>query len=319
MNARFAPATQGQGVGYLFPGQGSQAVGMGQQIYDGYKSARAVFHDIDMALGRPLSKLLFNGPEDKLRETVNAQPAIMAVSLASYNAMKEALGDEVMPWPSIMAGHSLGEYTALAIAGVLDIADTARLVQERGRLMQEACNYAPGRMAAILGLDEITVAEIARETGTFVSNINTAEQIVISGNAISLAHALDMAVARGAKKAIPLNVAGAFHSALMEPARKGLIDAVQSLKFNDPTVPIVGNYTAEPLKSGDDIKNELISQICGCVQWNKSMQYMLLSGVARFYEIGPGKVLSGMLKRIDKSVEAYSVGDVNEILSLQRN
>ena len=319
MSLNFKPVSQGSGVAYLFPGQGAQSVGMGRALYDDSPAARSVFHEVDMALERPLSKLLFGGPEDDLRETVNAQPAIMAVSLAAFKAMEESLGADAMPKPELIAGHSLGEYTALAVAGVLDVGETAHLVQERGRLMQEACDQNPGSMAAIVGLDQITIEEISREAGTYVSNINTPNQMVISGERMALANTLDMALARGAKKAIPLKVGGAFHSALMEPARLGLAEAVRELKFKDPTVPIVANCTGEPLLKADDVKQELITQICSCVEWERSIGYMLGSGVSQFFEVGPGKALSAMVKRIDSSAEAVSVGDMDAILSLSRN
>ena len=319
MSFNFAPATKGAGVAYLFPGQGVQAVGMGEQLYDDSPAARAVFHEVDMALGRPLTKLLFAGPESQLRETANAQPAIMAVSLACINAMEEKLGVDVMPRPAFMAGHSLGEYTALAVAGVLNVGETAKLVQERGRLMQEACDQRPGIMAAILGLDQMTMEEISRETGTYLSNVNTPEQIVISGERMAVARALDMASARGARKAIPLRVGGAFHSALMEPARAGLVEAVNSLKFRDPVVPIVANCTGAPLTTAEEVKQELIAQICGCVQWTRSIDYMIGSGVSYFIEVGPGRALSSTVKRINTSAEAVSVGDIDSILELSRN
>ena len=316
---RFAPATNGDGVAYLFPGQGAQVAGMGEQLYRDSPAARSVFDEVDAALDRPLTKLLFSGPEEELRETANAQPAIMAVSLACVRAMEEALGQEAMPRPVLMAGHSLGEYTALAVAGVLDVGKTAQLVQERGRLMQEACERRPGSMAAVLGLDLMTLEEIGRETGTYISNVNAPGQIVISGERMAVARALDLASARGARKVIPLRVAGAFHSALMESARVGLAEAVGKLSLNDPTVPIVANTTGEPLTKAEDVRQELISQMCDCVQWRQSVEYMIGSGVSQFVEVGPGRALSSMVKRIDRSAEAISVGDMDSILTLRRN
>ena len=319
MTLTFISKTQGTKAAYLFPGQGTQAVGMGQELYDHSPAARAVFHQVDMALGRPLSKLLFNGPEDELGQTINAQPAIMAVSLACIKAMEEKLGVEAMPKPVLMAGHSLGEYTALAAAGVLGVAETAHLVDVRGELMQGACDQNPGTMAAIIGLDEMTTEEIVRETGTYVSNINTAEQIVISGERIAVAQAMDLALARGAKKVIPLRVGGAFHSGLMESAKVGLVQTVSKLNFMEPTVPIVANCTGTPLTTGETIKQELIAQISSCVQWKRSIDYMVGSGVSNFIEVGPGKALSGMVRRISKDARVASVADTDSILSLRRN
>ena len=315
----FKPATKGSGVAYLFPGQGAQFVGMGRQLYDQSSEARAVFEEVDAALGRPLSGVLLTGPEEELRETVNAQPAIMAVSLAAVKAMAEALGERKMPKPAMLAGHSLGEYTSLAVAGVLDVGQTGWLVQQRGRLMQEACEQIPGSMAAVLGLDLMTMEEIARETGTYVANVNTPEQIVISGDRMSVAQSCDMALARGARKAIPLRVGGAFHSRLMEPAREGLIEAVDGLTFREPTVPIVANCTGEALTTAREIKEELIAQISSCVQWHRSIDYMIGAGVSRFIEIGPGRALASMVKRIDRSADTASVGDLDSILRLRRN
>ena len=316
MTLRFMAETRGPKAAYLFPGQGAQGVGMGQELYDHSPAARSVFHQVDMALGRPLAKLLFTGPEDELRQTVNAQPAIMAVSLACIKAMEEKLGAEAMPEPVLMAGHSVGEYTALAVAGVLDVAETSQLVQVRGEVMQKVCQQNPGTMAAVLGLDEMTMEEIARETGTYVSNVNTVEQIVISGERMAIARALDLATARGAKRVIPLRVAGAFHSGLMEPATAGLLEKVNDLTFRDPKVPIIANCTGKPLTTGESVKQELVSQISSCVQWKQSIDYMLHSGVANFIEIGPGKALSGMVKRISKSARVTSVGDIESILAL---
>ena len=306
-------------IGFLFPGQGAQAVGMGRELFDRSPAAREVFRQVDDALERPLAELMFNGPEDELRQTVNAQPAIMAVSLACMRAMEEKFGKELMPQPLLMAGHSLGEYTALAVAGVLDVAETAQLVRTRGLLMQEACESNPGTMAAVLGLDEMTIEEIVRETGTYVSNINTAEQIVISGERMAVAVALDLASARGAKRVVPLSVGGAFHSGLMKPARAGLIEAIDKLNFKDPQVPIVANFTGKPLTTAESVKQELAAQICGCVQWKRTVDHMIGSGIVDFLEIGPGRALGGMIKRINKRANVSSVGDIDSILQLHAN
>ena len=303
-------------VVYLFPGQGAQTVGMGLELYQGSSAARAVFDEVDDALGSPLSKLIFKGPEEELTRTVNAQPAIMAVSLACLKAMEETLDQGSFPAPSLLAGHSLGEYTAVAASGAVDIGDTARLVRERGRLMQEACDSSSGSMGAIIGLDEITLEEVCRETGTYISNINSEEQIVISGEKVALAHAMDLASARGASRVIPLNVSGAFHSGLMEPAREGLKQAIASLHFRDPKIPIVANCTGEPLTSAEAIKEELISQICSCVQWKRSVQYMISSGVSTFIELGPGKVLTGLVRRMHPEAKTANINNVSSILAL---
>lgn len=319
MTLTFQTKAQGPRVAYLFPGQGAQAVGMGRELYDSSPAAREVFEQVDQSLGRSLTSVLFEGPEDDLRQTINAQPGIMAVSLACVKAMEENLDLDELPQPVFMAGHSLGEYTALAVSGVLDVADTARLVQMRGELMQEACDKNPGTMAAIVGLDQMALEEVARETGVWVSNINTAEQIVISGDRMGIARAMDLAEARGAKKVIPLRVGGAFHSGLMEPARAGLVEAIEDVDFNDPVVPIIANCTGKPLNTADSIKAELVAQVSGCVQWKQSVDYMMGSGVGSFLEIGPGRALGGMVKRIDRSAEIASIADLESIMKMRRN
>ena len=306
-------------VAFIFPGQGAQAVGMGRDLYDNSPAARAVFDEVDGALGRKLTTLMFEGPEEELCQTANAQPAIMAVSLATVGAIEEQAGSGGLPAPAMMAGHSLGEYTALAVSGVLGIADTARLVEERGRLMQRACEMSPGTMAAIIGLDQMAVEEISRQTGTYVSNVNTGEQVVISGEVLAVARALDMASARGAKKAIPLRVGGAFHSALMKPACDGLAKVVGDLDLRNPSVPIVANMTGEPIYTASELRQELVTQVCECVQWKRSVEYMIGSGVTDFVEIGPGRVLSGMIKRIDRSVGTSAVGDHASVSSFSLN
>ena len=319
MTLTFRDEARGPKVAYLFPGQGAQAVGMGRELYDNSAAAREVFEEIDDALGRSLTSVMFHGPDDDLRQTVNAQPGIMAVSLACMKAMEEELELDAMPQPVFMAGHSLGEYTALAVAGVLGVDQAALLVQERGRLMQEACDQNPGTMAAVIGLDQIALQEVARETGVWISNVNTGDQIVISGERMAIARAMDLCEARGAKKTIALRVGGAFHSGLMEPARAGLVEAIESMDFHDPRVPIVANCTGAPLTAASDIKDELVTQVCGTVQWRDTIDYMVGSGVNSFIEIGPGRALSGMVKRIHRRANISNVADLDSILELRRN
>ncbi|MBG54219.1 MAG: [acyl-carrier-protein] S-malonyltransferase [Chloroflexi bacterium] len=302
---------------FLFPGQGAQAVGMGQELYQQSEQAKIIFDSIDDSLGRSLTKIMFEGPEDELRETINAQPAIMAVSLACLSTMKAELGDSFLSSPSMMAGHSLGEYSALAASGVLSVADASLLVQKRGELMQLACDQNPGTMAAILGMDQDLIFEIAKSSGTYVSNINTQEQIVISGEKEKIQIAMDMASEKGAKRVIPLNVGGAFHSGLMEPARPGLEEAVESVGFTDSSVPIVANCSAQPISDSESIKKELITQISGCVNWKDTIQYMIDQGVTDFYEIGPGRALSGMVKKINKEMNTFNISDLVSIRELK--
>ena len=299
--------SSGHKIAYLFPGQGSQAVGMGKELYAASSASRAVFDEVDDALGLKLSSIMFEGPADVLTRTENAQPAIAAVSLATWKALEEVSDNPRIP--DLTAGHSLGEYTSLAVAEVLSISDVVRLVSQRGRFMQGACDQRPGGMAALIGIDEITVEEICRETGAYTSNINAPGQIIISGSHMDLARAIDLAAARGARKAIPLSVAGAFHSGLMAPAQHELNELIESLDFNDPAIPIVGNVEAKPLLTAGEIKEELQMQLTSCVQWNRSMDFMLDSDVRHYVELGPGRVLGGMMKRIDRKASVTSIGD----------
>ncbi|MEE8363913.1 MAG: ACP S-malonyltransferase [Dehalococcoidia bacterium] len=306
--------TQTARVAYLFPGQGSQTVGMGKDLYERSPAARMVFEEIDDTLGRRLTSVMFQGPDEELTKTENAQPAITAVSLAAYMALEEASG--AFRVPAMVAGHSLGEYSSLAVAGALSIADTARLVVERGRLMQHACDQRPGGMAALIGIDELSVEEICRETGVEKANVNSDDQIIISGDHPSLARAIDLAAARGARKCVSLQVGGAFHSGLMEPARSGLVDVIESLDWRDPQITIVANCDARPLTTAQEIKEELTGQIMSCVRWSASVRYILDQGVTEFVEVGPGRVLAGLLRRIERSARVSNVNDMDSVLAL---
>ena len=303
-------------VAYVFPGQGSQWVGMGRDLSETFAAAKAVFEQADEALGFSLTKLCFDGPEDELRQTINAQPAIVTVSFACLKAMQEISGDNELPPPVFLAGHSLGEYTALAVAGVLDFATTVYLARERGRLMHEAGQESPGGMAAIIGLDEAVLAEVCQETDTRIVNINCPGQLVISGAKENLAQAMDLARDKGAPRAIPLQVSGAFHTSLMQSAVGGMAEVIANLPFSEPTTPIVANTTAQPLTTADLIKEELLRQLCNCVQWQRSIEYMVDNGVSTFIEIGPGKVLTGLIKRINKNVKLINIGDVQAVKDL---
>ena len=305
-------------VAYVFPGQGAQSVSMGRDLHENFSTARTVFEQADEALKFPISRLCFDGPENELRQTINAQPAIVTVSFACLKALQEANRDNELPLPAFLAGHSLGEYTALAVAGVLDFATTVYLARERGRLMHEAGQKRPGSMAAIIGLDEILLTEVCQETDTKIANINCPGQLVISGAVENLGKAVDLAKAKGAHRAIPLQVSGAFHTPLMQSAVDGMFEIISTLSFSDPAIPIIGNTTAQPLTTADAIKEELLRQLCNCVRWQRSIEYMIDNGVSTFVEIGPGKVLTGLIKRINHGVELINIGDVEAIKSISK-
>ena len=298
---------------YVFPGQASQKVGMGRDLYDNFDSAKAVFDQADEALGFSLSRLCFEGPEEELRQTINTQPALVTVSFACLKAAQDIGGSSGLPAPSFVAGHSLGEYTALAAAGVLDFTTAVYLARERGRLMYEAGLKNPGGMVAVLGFDEALLAEVCAETDTLIANINCPGQLVISGARENLTRAADLAKARGAHRVVPLSVSGAFHTPLMQPAVDGMSEVIPPLDFHEPLIPIVANTTAQPVTIAEQVKAELINQLCHSVQWQRSIEYMIDDGVYTFIEIGPGRVLSGLIRRINKDTKTLNIGDAQTI------
>ena len=297
---------------FVFPGQGSQSVGMGLELYNVSSAAREVFEEADDSLGFSLSDLIFSGPSDVLQDTVNSQPAIMLVSIACWKAWQEYLGFDDMP-PESVAGHSLGEYTSLVVSGVLSFSDGLKLVRERGRLMHEAGLSRPGGMAAIIGLDDFSLEHICAETGVELANINSDEQFVISGDKIAVVRAMDLASAQGAKKTLSLPVSGAFHSSLMAQAQEGLKDAIASLELKDPIIPVIANSSGLPMTTMSEVRQELVHGLCHCVQWRNSVRYIVGTGVSQFVEFGPARVLTSLIKRIDKNVQAVTLSDLESI------
>ncbi|MEO6103827.1 MAG: ACP S-malonyltransferase [Pseudoxanthomonas sp.] len=302
---------------FTFPGQGSQAVGMGKELAEAFAEARAVFDGVDSALGQKLSQIMFEGPAETLQLTENAQPALMAVSLAVVRVL-EARGVSVQGAAAFVAGHSLGEYSALCAAGVFSIADTARLLKTRGQAMQQAVPVGQGAMAAILGLDLETVlravndAEAGEVCG--VANDNAPGQVVISGHAGAVARAIELLKAAGAKRALPLPVSAPFHCALMRPAADAMEYALANVAMNAPVVPVVVNVTAQPTSDPAEIRKRLVEQVTGMVRWTESVKWLAgEGGVTELYELGTGKVLTGLAKRIAPEVTATAVTSAADI------
>ncbi len=309
-----SPDTAGA-VAWLFPGQGAQKVGMGRDLYDEFPHAREIFDRADAALDRPLTEVIFQGPEEDLLQTANTQPAILVTSIAALAAARDLAGPFTAP-PRLVAGHSLGEYSALIAAGALTFEDGVRLVQERGRLMQMAGERNPGAMAAVIGLSEEEVEAVCRETGAEICNINSSNQISIGGTRPAVARATDLAQARGAKRVVPLKVFGAFHSSLMRPAADGMRPVLDRVTFQRPSIPVVANVTATALETPQAIHAELASQVCSAVRWRASVDYMVQQGVRRFVEFGPGAVLTGLVKTIAADVQPELV-NINSAESLR--
>ncbi len=303
-------------IAFLFPGQGSQAVGMGKALAGGYREARAVFDEVDAALGEKLSDIIWSGPTETLTLTQNAQPALMAMSLAVMRVL-EAKGVSLQSYVACVAGHSLGEYSALAAAGALSIADTARLLRLRGKAMQAAVPVGQGAMAALLGIDaagaQKAVAEAAQGEVCQVANDNDPGQVVISGTKAAVERAGEIAKKYGAKRAMMLNVSAPFHCALMQPAADAMREALAGVNIQKPVVPVFANVLAGPISDPDEIRKRLVEQVTGTVRWRESVAAMAASGVTQVYEIGAGKVLCGLAKRIVTTLEAKPVGTPEDI------
>ncbi|HEX7594031.1 MAG TPA: ACP S-malonyltransferase [Anaerolineae bacterium] len=294
-------------VAFVFPGQGSQYVGMAQDLAAAYPEARAVFDQADAVLGFSLSRLCFSGPENRLTDTINAQPALLTHSIAALRVLQSLPRQET---PAFVAGHSLGEYSALVAADVMGFADALRLVRERGRVMKEAGDKTPGAMAAIIGMDDTALEAVCQQAGAQIANYNSPGQIVITGSKDALEHAMALAKERGARRVLPLAVSIASHSRLMEPAAREFERAVAQTPMRAPKVPVISNVSAQPLNSVDEIKRELILQLTSSVQWVKSIEYIIAQGTTSFVELGPKDVLAGLIRRINKDAHAVSVGDV---------
>lgn len=299
-----------------FPGQGSQAVGMGKELAEAFPESKAVFDEVNDALGQDLSKIMWEGPEDQLTSTVNAQPALMAVSMAAVRAM-EVQGFQVTS-AAYVAGHSLGEYSALAAAHALSIGDTARLLRIRGEAMQAAVPVGMGAMAAIIGLEQgdvETACANASESDNAcqIANDNGGGQLVISGHKEAVERAMAACSEAGAKRAVPLPVSAPFHSTLMQPAAERMAEALESVEVKPTIVPLVCNVLAEPISHPSDIKKRLVEQVTGRVRWAESVQYMHAQGVSQIWEIGSGRVLTGLARRIERDMSGASIGKPDDI------
>jgi [acyl-carrier-protein] S-malonyltransferase len=303
-------------VAFTFPGQGSQAVGMGKDLAESFTEARAVFEEVDEALGQKLSDIMWNGPEETLTLTANAQPALMAVSMAVIRVL-EARGLDLKSKVAFVAGHSLGEYSALCAAGTFSIGDTARLLRIRGNAMQAAVPVGAGAMAAIIGLEHGDVQTICVEASAIgpcqIANDNGGGQLVISGGKAAVEKAAALATEKGAKRAIMLPVSAPFHSALMGPAADAMREALAKVEKTDPVVPLIANVRAAPVTSAAEIADLLVEQVTGQVRWRETVEWFGANGVTTLYEIGAGKVLTGLARRIDKNINGVAVNGPADI------
>jgi [acyl-carrier-protein] S-malonyltransferase len=308
-------------VAFVFPGQGSQAVGMGKALAETFASARQVFDEVDDALGEKLSSLVWNGPADTLTLTENAQPALMAVSLAAMRVLETEAGLDLKRDVQFVAGHSLGEYSALAAAGALSIGETARLVRTRGRAMQKAVPIGTGAMAALLGLDFDAAVAVAAEAAhgeiCQAANDNGGGQVVVSGAKAAVERAVEIAKSRGARRATMLPVSAPFHCALMQPAADVMAEALTQVTVQPLSVPLVANVLAQPISEPSEIVRRLIEQVTGTVRWRESVAYMAQAGVTTFYEIGAGRVLSGLIKRIADGASGIPIGTPDDVAAFK--
>jgi len=313
----FKKGARQMSVAFVFPGQGSQAVGMGKALAEAFPAAREVFATVDDALGEKLTAIIWEGPAEKLTLTENAQPALMAVSLAAMRVLESEAGVDLKRDAAFVAGHSLGEYSALAAAGSLTIADTARLLRIRGRAMQAAVPVGAGAMAALLGMEfdqaAAVAAEAAQGEACQAANDNGGGQVVVSGAKAAVERAVEIAKARGAKRAVLLPVSAPFHCALMQPAADAMADALAKVSVKPPAVALIANVLARPVTDPKEIVSSLIRQVTGTVRWRESVAFMAGAGVTAFYEIGAGKVLSGLVKRIADGATGTAIGTPDDV------
>ena len=308
-------------VAFVFPGQGSQTVGMGKALADNFPVVKAVFDEVDAALSEKLSALIFEGPIETLTLTENAQPALMAVSLAAFRVLQSEAGLDLARDAKFVAGHSLGEYSALAAAGTFSVPDAARLLRTRGQAMQKAVPAGAGAMAALIGLDFDAAAAVAAEAAQGqvcqAANDNGGGQVVVSGDKAAVERAVEIAKTKGAKRAMLLQVSAPFHCALMQPAADVMAEALSQVQVNKPAVPVVANVTASPLSEPADIVKSLVAQVTGTVRWRECVAFMAAQGVTQFYEVGAGKVLAGLNKRIADGATTTSVGTPDDIAAFK--
>lgn len=299
-------------IAFVFPGQGSQDIGMGKALAENFAAARAVFDEVDDALGQKLSAIMWDGPKDTLTLTENAQPALMAVSMAVMRVLEQEKGFRLQDKVKFVAGHSLGEYSALAAAGTFSLADTARLLKLRGQAMQKAVAVGEGAMAALLGVGMDVAVKVATEAAQGdccqVANDNEPTQVVLSGHKRAIDRVAEIGKAHGVRRAVPLPVSAPFHCALMQPAADAMAEALSKVTVNKPVVPVVANVVASAISDPEEIKKRLVEQVVGTVRWRECVAYMAANGITDFYEIGSGKVLAGLVKRTASTANATSIG-----------